>query len=71
MAASANMFYIAIDYKSKTYMKVAASNINIKIHELFPKQRVLGVRVTIVERKISGDSARTCLWIKWRPYLWK
>ena len=61
MAASANMFYIAIDYKSKTYMKVAASNINIKIHELFPKQRVLGVSVTIVERKISGDSARTCL----------
>ena len=61
MAASANMFYIAIDYKSKTYMKVAASNINIKIHELFPKQRMLGVRVTIVQRKISGDSARTCL----------
>ena len=34
MAAFANMFYIAIDYKSKTYMKVAASNINIKIHQL-------------------------------------
>ena len=31
MAASANMFYIAIDYKSKTYMKVAASNFKIKI----------------------------------------
>ena len=76
MAAFANMFYIAIDYKSKTYMKVAASNfeikiLNIKIHELFPKQRMLGVRVTIVQRKISGDSARTCLWIKWRPYLWR
>ena len=61
MATSANMFYIAIDYKSKTYMKVAASNINIKIHQLFPKQRILGVGVTIVQLKISGDSARTCL----------
>ena len=33
MAASANMFYIAIDYKNKTNMKVTASNINIKIHQ--------------------------------------
>ena len=31
MAASASMFYIAIDYKNKTNMKVATSNINIKI----------------------------------------
>ena len=31
MAASASMFYIAIDYKNKTNMKVAGSNINIKI----------------------------------------
>ena len=53
MAASANMFYIAIDYKNKSNMKVAASNINIKIHKLFSKQRILGVRVTIVQRKIS------------------
>ena len=30
MAASAKMFYIAIDYKNKTYLEVAASNINIK-----------------------------------------
>ena len=29
MAASANMFYIAIDYNNKANMKVAASNINI------------------------------------------
>ena len=29
MAASASMFYIAIDYKNKTSMKVAAGNINI------------------------------------------
>lgn len=32
MAASANMFYIANDYKKKTNIKVAASDINIKIH---------------------------------------
>ena len=31
MAASASMFYIAIDYKNKTNMKVATSNTNIKI----------------------------------------
>ena len=30
MAASAKMFYIAIDYKNKTYLEEAASNINIK-----------------------------------------
>ena len=32
--ASANIFYVAIDYKNKTYMEVAATNINIKIHQL-------------------------------------
>ena len=37
MADSANMFYIAINYKTKPYMKAAASNINIKIHQLFFK----------------------------------
>ena len=30
MAASASMFYMAINYKNKTNMKVVASNINIK-----------------------------------------
>ena len=35
MVASANMFYIAIGYKNKTNMKVAASNINIKIRQCF------------------------------------
>ena len=35
MAASASMFYIAIDYKNKPNMKVAASNININIHDCF------------------------------------
>ena len=46
MAASAN---IAIDYKNKANIKVAASNINIKIHQLFSKQWIPGVRVTIVQ----------------------
>ena len=60
MAASASMFYIAIYCKNKTNMKVAASNINIKIHQLFFKQWILGVRVTIAQRKISWDLTRTC-----------
>ena len=30
MAASANMFYFAIDYENEINMKVAASNVNIK-----------------------------------------
>ena len=38
MAASAGMFYISIDYEYELNMKVAASNINIKIHQLFCKQ---------------------------------
>ena len=60
IAASASMFYIAIDYKNKPNMKVAASNINIKIHRLFSKQRILGVRMTTAQRKTSGDLTRTC-----------
>ena len=60
MAVSAKMCYIAIDFKNKTYMEVAASNTNIKIHQLFSKQRILGVRVTIIERKILGHLTRTC-----------
>ena len=47
MAASANM-------------KIAANNINIKIHQLFSKQRILGVSVTIEQWKISVDLTRTC-----------
>ena len=35
MAASANMFYVAIGYMNKTYMEIAATNINIKLHQLF------------------------------------
>ena len=38
MAASAGMFYIAIDYENEPNMKVAASNVNIEIHQLFSKQ---------------------------------
>ena len=59
MAASANMFYFAIDYENEPNMKVAASNVNIKIHQLFFKQRILGVRVTIAQRKTSGGLTRT------------
>ena len=42
MAASANIFYFAIDYENEPNMKVGASNINIKINQLFFKQRILG-----------------------------
>ena len=35
MAASANMFYFAINYENEINMEVAASNVNIKIHQLF------------------------------------
>ena len=35
MAASANMFYFAIDYENELNMKVAACNVNIKIHSCF------------------------------------
>ena len=58
MAASANMFYFAIDYENEPNMKVAASNANIKIH-LFSKQPILGVRMTIAQRKTSGGLTRT------------
>ena len=60
MASSVSIFYIAIDYKNKTNMKVATSNINIKIHQLFSKQGILGICVIIAQWKTSGDSTRTC-----------
>ena len=53
-AASANMFYFAIDFENETNMKVAASSVNIKIHQLFFKKRILGVRVTTAQRKTLG-----------------
>ena len=49
MAALASVFCMAIDYENKLNMKVAASNINIKIHQLFPEQRTFGVLVTTAE----------------------
>ena len=64
-AASANMFYFSIDYENEPNMKVAASNAkinhqnNIKINQLFFKQRILGVRVTIAQWKTSGGLTRT------------
>ena len=60
MAASANMFYIAIGYKNKANMKVAVSNINIKMHQLFSEQRIFCVLVTTVQRKIFVDLMQTC-----------
>ena len=59
MAASANMFYFAVDYENELNMKVAASNVNIKIHQLFFKQRIFGVQMTIAQRKASGGLTRT------------
>ena len=38
MVASVNMFYFAIDYENEPNMKVAASNVDIKIHQLFFEQ---------------------------------
>ena len=55
MAASASMFYFAIELN----MKVASINVNIKVHQLFFEQRIFGVRVTIAQRKISGGLTRT------------
>ena len=42
-------------------MEVAASNIKVKIHHIFSKNWIFGVRVTIVQRKMSGDLTRTCI----------
>ena len=60
MAASASMCYIAIYYKNEPNMKVAASNVNITIYQLFSKQRILGVLVIIAHQKTSGDLTQTC-----------
>ena len=59
MAASANMFYFEIDYENEPSMKVVTSNVNIKRHQLFFKQRVFGDRVTIAQRKTSGGLTQT------------
>ena len=57
--AFTSMFCIAIDHKNEPNMKVATSNINIKIHQLFSKHRILGICVIIAQRKTSGDLKRT------------
>ena len=59
MAASAYMFYFSIDYENEPNMKIAASKVNIKINQLFLKQRILRVRMNITQRKTSGDLTRT------------
>ena len=59
MAGSTSMFYIAINYENELYMKVAASNVNIKIYHLFSKQRIPGVLETTAQRKTSGALTRT------------
>ena len=59
MAASASMFYIALNYENELNMKVAASNVNIKIHQLFSKQRIVGVRETIAQWETLGGLTRT------------
>ena len=54
MAASANMFYFAIDYEHEPNMKVGASNVNIKIHQLFFKQQILGSVLPLHSGKPRG-----------------
>ena len=54
MAASTSMFYIAFNYENELSMKVAASNVNVKIHKLFSKRQIVGALETIVQRKTSG-----------------
>ena len=60
-AACASPFYIAIKYRNKTNMKVVASNINIKKHQLFSKYWILGACVTIAQWKISGNLTQLVL----------
>ena len=60
MPASIMMLYIAIGHKNKTYIEAVASNINIEIHQLFSKQRIVGVRLTIVQWKISWNLIQSC-----------
>ena len=70
MAASAGMFYVAIDYENEPNTKVAIRNVNIKMDQLFSKERILGVRVTIAQRKTSGGLTRTGFGRTCRPYLY-
>ena len=60
VAASANKFHMGIDYNSKTKYESSNQYNKHKIHRLFSKQQILGIRVIIVQRKISLDLTRTC-----------
>ena len=42
-------------WKNKTNTKIEDSNTNIKMHQWFSKQQILGFGVTIVQREISVD----------------
>ena len=53
-AASANKFYLAINYENEPNMKVAASNVNNKIYQLFFEKLILDFRVAIAQRKTLG-----------------
>ena len=59
MAASASMFYIALNYENELNMKVAGSNVNIKIHQLFSKQRIVGVCGTVAQWETLGGLTQT------------
>ena len=59
MTPSTNMVYFAIDYENEVNMKVAASNVNIKIIQLLLKQWIFGVRVAIAQRKTSWGLTQT------------
>ena len=47
-------FYIATDNKNKANVKLAATNINMKMHQLFSKERILVVHATNEQQKSLG-----------------
>ena len=55
MAASAKIFYIAIDYKKKTNMKVEEPVLQTLKYISCLQQRNLGICMIIAQGKISGD----------------
>ena len=54
MAASASMFYIAIDYENEPNVKVAASNVSIKIHHCFLNSEFLLSAWPLHSGKLQG-----------------
>ena len=65
MAASAKTFYFVIKYKNKTYMELAASNINIKCISWKANSWCPPDHCTA--EYLRGD----CFWITCRLYLFK